>query len=60
MQSILNYVIGIAVLLLSGVITAFLMLLNIIKQEEKRKERGKDNDNNWFYRLQIYWKLYAL
>ena len=46
MQSILNYVIGIAVLLLSGVITAFLMLLNIIKQEEKRKERGKDNDNN--------------
>lgn len=60
MQSILNYVIGIAVLLLSGVIAAFLMLLNIIKQEEKRKERGKDNDNNWFYRLQIYWKLYAL
>ena len=46
MQSILNYVIGIAVLLLSGVIAAFLMLLNIIKQEEKRKERGKDNDNN--------------
>jgi hypothetical protein len=48
MNAIVNYILSIVALILMGVFATFFVLLNIIKQEEKRIEykNGKTNKQN--------------